>query len=90
MVSGLKVVVTVVVKLDCCCALRGAKMEVGPDEVAGTFNDNAMLLDGVVVAMDAAILSNENSEVGLLSVAGAETEVVELVVGSEVLVGTLN
>jgi hypothetical protein len=90
MVSGLNVVVTVVVKLDCCCAARGAKMEVGPDGVVGALKDNAMLLEGAVVATDAAILSNENSELGFPTVAGADTDGVEAVVGSEVLVDGLN
>ena len=43
---------------------------------AGALTDKAMLEDGVVVAMDAAILSNENSDLGLSTAAGAETEVV--------------
>lgn len=62
----------------------------GPDVVVGAFNDNAILLDGAVVAIDAAILSNENSELGLPTVAGADTDGVGAVVGSEVFGEALN
>jgi len=63
---------------------------VGPDVVVGALNDNAILLEGAVVAIDAAILSNENSELGLPTVAGADTDGVGAVVGSEVFGEGLN
>jgi len=71
-VSGLNVVVTVVVAPACGCVVSDPKIDVGPDAAAGALTDSAKLKGGAEVAAEAAILSNENSESGLPTVAGAE------------------